>query len=777
MANEQVYSLNVETGDIAKRLSEIRTELEGNTAKIQEYQKSVKAGNRLTDEQNNELLRLRDSNRTLKREQTVLTQVQNANTNSLDQQRKQLIAARIQWDKMSEAERENSKEGQELKKTINDLNKAVSGAEESTGRFQRGVGNYTGAIKGALVGTGAFKGGIDAVGLAIKGNPLMLLTNVVQGIIGAFLKAQPVVDAFAVAMSAISAVTEVLTQRAGALFTSFKFLIGGDFAGAAQSASEAFGGLGASIAEAAREGAKYAEIMKEVDDALAILEIRESELAIGTAALNKQFRDRTRTDEERLEIAKSIQSIEEANFRERSKWLEVENKASRERLNRLLTQAGVQNANLLSDAKALEIAQKHAIVDESWNKVKETRIALNNREAESESIIQAAQARSNLIAEQAAEKAQKAAENAQRAREKAEADKEKQRLKDEQTAAQLIKDEEARQKAFADLSKKELDTQLKATGEFYKDQELLRKEQLARDLVAVAGNAEAEKAVRAQAEKDIQALKVESTQVQIQILEDYADKVAGTDDMIFERQRQLANLATEEQIALYEKEFAAKMEIIKKDEEAQKRLDQLRQQSFIQATQAIGQQLEKSIAEYKGDFGGFVTTVAKGVLEVTLDTIQKQLIAAQVASIAQVSGQSIVNPALLLVAGLRIAAITAAFGVAKKGINALFEPAIPKFEQGGAVIGRRHSAGGVPIEVEGGEFVMNRNAYDLFPRQIEAMNAIGKGSVPDAPIMGFGADSLLPILEAIENMRPQVDVREIRGVMNEVEAREFKRRS
>jgi hypothetical protein len=127
------------------------------------------------------------------------------------------------------------------------------------------------------------------------------------------------------------------------------------------------------------------------------------------------------------------------------------------------------------------------------------------------------------------------------------------------------------------------------------------------------------------------------------------------------------------------------MEIIKKDEEAQKRLDQLRQQSFIQATQAIGQQLEKSIAEYKGDFGGFVTTVAKGVLEVTLDTIQKQLIAAQVASIAQVSGQSIVNPALLLVAGLRIAAITAAFGVAKKGINALFEPAIPKFEQGGAV--------------------------------------------------------------------------------------------
>jgi hypothetical protein len=72
---------------------------------------------------------------------------------------------------------------------------------------------------------------------------------------------------------------------------------------------------------------------------------------------------------------------------------------------------------------------------------------------------------------------------------------------------------------------------------------------------------------------------------------------------------------------------------------------------------------------------------------------------------------------------------------------------------------------------------MNRGAYDLFPRQIEAMNAIGKGSVPDAPMMGFGADSLLPILEAIENMRPQVDVREIRGVMNEVEAREFKRRS
>jgi hypothetical protein len=507
MANEQVYSLNVETGDIAKRLSEIRTELEGNTAKIQEYQKSVKAGNRLTDEQNNELLRLRDSNRTLKREQTVLTQVQNANTNSLDQQRKQLIAARIQWDKMSEAERENSKEGQQLKATINQLNTAVSGAEESTGRFQRGVGNYTNAIKEAMVGSKAFGGAFGGLNKIMAMNPILLVVTALSGLIAGISKAQFVVDAF---NKVIEPMNAILQRTIGLFQTVVKMLKDGEFSFKAfgEAAKEAFTG-------AIAEGRRLAALTIEIADAT-------NSLALSEGRLNREF-------EEQVELSKDLSITAK------------EREAAANRAIKLAEQ-------LKNEQKAvLDLQIEEAQIRAAQNDTdRAAQLELNKLIAQRDEL------EANFTRRTRRVNSELRTLNKQQEAERIAAIKERQKA-EEQTAAQLIKDEEARQKAFADLSKKELDTQLKATGEFYKDQELIRKEQLARDLVAVAGNAEAEKAVRAQAEKDIQALKVESTQVQIQILEDYADKVAGTDDMIFERQRQLANLATEEQIALYEK--------------------------------------------------------------------------------------------------------------------------------------------------------------------------------------------------------------------------------
>jgi hypothetical protein len=52
---------------------------------------------------------------------------------------------------------------------------------------------------------------------------------------------------------------------------------------------------------------------------------------------------------------------------------------------------------------------------------------------------------------------------------------------------------------------------------------------------------------------------------------------------------------------------------------------------------------------------------------------------------------------------------------------------------GGKLIGRRHSQGGIPIEAEGGEFIVNREGYKLFPSLVEFINQQGrnkmKGSV------------------------------------------------
>ena len=48
---------------------------------------------------------------------------------------------------------------------------------------------------------------------------------------------------------------------------------------------------------------------------------------------------------------------------------------------------------------------------------------------------------------------------------------------------------------------------------------------------------------------------------------------------------------------------------------------------------------------------------------------------------------------------------------------------IPKFAYGGSVAGPRHSGGGVLLEAEGGEYIVNRNAARSNIALLEAINS------------------------------------------------------
>lgn len=65
---------------------------------------------------------------------------------SLNEMRAQLSLAQMAWDKLSETDRQ-SEIGAQLLNNINTLNKAVSELEQSSGRFQRNVGNYQGSAR------------------------------------------------------------------------------------------------------------------------------------------------------------------------------------------------------------------------------------------------------------------------------------------------------------------------------------------------------------------------------------------------------------------------------------------------------------------------------------------------------------------------------------------------------------------------------------------------------------------------------------------------------
>lgn len=114
------------------------------------------------------------------------------------------------------------------------------------------------------------------------------------------------------------------------------------------------------------------------------------------------------------------------------------------------------------------------------------------------------------------------------------------------------------------------------------------------------------------------------------------------------------------------------------------------------------------------------------------------------------------------------------------------KPEKPKFELGGEIIGNSHSRGGVAIEAEGGEFIVNKDAYSKYGTLIRALNESGRrkfangGEVTpnvSSPQSGDIIDYNLlanTMIVALKANPMFVSVTEIRSVENRLKAVESK---
>lgn len=201
MANEQVIiEFNIETNEALQATVALTEKLNQLKQQKKELEKALKedGGNKALKEQlaqtNAQIGATSSSLKGYQKELTNTVKAGEAETNSLNQQRAILATLTSQWDRLGEAER-NSAQGQELFDKINKVKDSVSGLEESTGRFQRNVGNYKQAILGAAealkgIGGGASVAinGVKALGTSLKAlmaNPWAALIGV---IVGAFVK-------------------------------------------------------------------------------------------------------------------------------------------------------------------------------------------------------------------------------------------------------------------------------------------------------------------------------------------------------------------------------------------------------------------------------------------------------------------------------------------------------------------------------------------------------------------------------------------------------------
>lgn len=154
-SKQVVIDLKVNSGEALSATVALTDKLNDlkNTKKELEKQLKEDKGNQALKEQlatvNAQISSTAQSLRGYQKELTNSVKAQEAEKNSLDQQRAILASLTTQWDRLSEAER-NSTKGVNLKSQIDTTMQTVKNLEESTDRFQRNVGNYSKSAKQAL---------------------------------------------------------------------------------------------------------------------------------------------------------------------------------------------------------------------------------------------------------------------------------------------------------------------------------------------------------------------------------------------------------------------------------------------------------------------------------------------------------------------------------------------------------------------------------------------------------------------------------------------------
>ena len=174
------------------------------------------------------------------------------------------------------------------------------------------------------------------------------------------------------------------------------------------------------------------------------------------------------------------------------------------------------------------------------------------------------------------------------------------------------------------------------------------------------------------------------------------------------------------EVAEAEKTGADVTLINKKYAKQQEDIERLKNENKIQlASQAFG---------HLATIFGKETAAGKAaaIAQTTIDTISSA-----VSSYNSLSGIPIVGPALGAVAAA--AALASGYANVKKIVSTP-KPQAPKAERGmrvprwGTLLkGRSHKQGGIPIEAEGGEAIINKRSTSMFPGLLSAINVAGGG--------------------------------------------------
>ena len=268
---------------------------------------------------------------------------------SVNALRAQLAQNTAELNKMSEAQRTTSKEGQDLTEQTKALSDKLKELEKSVGDNRRNVGNYAESVKDGILqtqgltgGTGALVGqmksgiaGVQAFNAALKANPIIFVVSLVLTLIGIIEKLMKRNSELATSLNAAFSPFKVIFGRLldwiTGLFEGVAFLLE-NLAKGVTWLLDKLGLISEETKRAAEEGARLAGETQRIYQAetaalvpMAQMRREMEELKTLAADQNKSNAERTKLLEQATEKLHAIRDLELSILESKYKQIKAEN--------------------------------------------------------------------------------------------------------------------------------------------------------------------------------------------------------------------------------------------------------------------------------------------------------------------------------------------------------------------------------------------------------------------------------------------------------------------
>ena len=367
MAEDKVVKVVVDTASAVKVIAELNANLDELRDREKALKKDAKDG--WTQTQREEYVKIKEQQKAYTRQVQVMSKevqnnikVQKNLEGSLTGLRAQLSNLTAEYDALSRADREGTA-GQNLKKRINEVTNELKGAEEETQRYYRNVGNYANSIgtlleqnipqmqslkmvwentakvwkdagaqmqgiigdfkdaitsmqgmsvaqKAATVATQGTATAFKLLKVALVATGIGAIVVALGSLVSYLTRTQKGVELARKAMAGISATIDVLLDRLAVLGSSVVSLFKGDFAEAANTAKNAFKGIGKEIREETNTAMALSDAMQDIEKREIALSAQMAASKVQLAELKRIADDTTRSYKEREEAAQQALNIE-----------------------------------------------------------------------------------------------------------------------------------------------------------------------------------------------------------------------------------------------------------------------------------------------------------------------------------------------------------------------------------------------------------------------------------------------------------------------------------